>query len=181
MPKDLKQQILTDMRIELTEEFDRNFERKAFFTRRWPARKVETKGSLLVKTGKLRRSIRSRVVNNGVMFTSSEPYAAIQNEGGTITITPKMKRFFWAKYYELGGKIRYKKSGGMSKSSMRLSEEAEMYHALALKKVGSTITIPERRFIGEAPEVRACVKRIVTDNIKITVQTAFKNQLKRKK
>ncbi len=115
------------------------------------------------------------------MFTSSEPYAAIHNEGGTITITPKMKRFFWAKYYELGGKIRYKKSGGMSKSSMRLSEEAEMYHALALKKVGSTITIPERRFIGEAPEVRACVKRIVTDNIKITVQTAFKNQLKRKK
>ena len=28
----LKRNILSDMRVELTEEFDRNFERKAFFT-----------------------------------------------------------------------------------------------------------------------------------------------------
>lgn len=31
----LKRNILSDMRVELTEEFDRNFERKAFFTHKW--------------------------------------------------------------------------------------------------------------------------------------------------
>ena len=32
-------------------------------------------------------------------------YAAIHNEGGTVhpRITPKMRRFAWAKYYQLGG------------------------------------------------------------------------------
>ena len=32
----LKRNILNDMRVELAEEFDRNFERKAFFTRAIP-------------------------------------------------------------------------------------------------------------------------------------------------
>ena len=31
----LKRNILNDMRVELADEFDRNFERKAFFTRKW--------------------------------------------------------------------------------------------------------------------------------------------------
>lgn len=36
--KDLLHRILTDMRVELTEEFDKNFERKAFFTDKWKKR-----------------------------------------------------------------------------------------------------------------------------------------------
>ena len=35
-PDQLKRNILNDIRVELTEEFDRNFERKAFFTRAIP-------------------------------------------------------------------------------------------------------------------------------------------------
>lgn len=34
----LKRNILSDMRVELTEEFDKNFERKAFFTDKWKKR-----------------------------------------------------------------------------------------------------------------------------------------------
>lgn len=150
---DILTKILTDLRVELADEFDRNFERKAFFGKPWKPRRHEGKGTILVQTGKLRRSIRAQVNGNSLTFSSSEPYAAIHNEGGTLTITAKMHRFFWAKYYELGGKVRYNKSGGISKGSMRLSEEAEMYHALALKKVGSKITIPQRQFLGDAPEV----------------------------
>ena len=33
-----KHNILLDMRVELTEEFDKNFERKAFFTDKWKKR-----------------------------------------------------------------------------------------------------------------------------------------------
>lgn len=36
--KDLLHRILSDMRVELTEEFDKNFERKAFFTDKWKKR-----------------------------------------------------------------------------------------------------------------------------------------------
>ncbi len=76
-----------------------------------------------------------------------------------------MKRFFWAKYYEAGGKIKYNKSGAMSKSNQRASDEAEYYKSLALMRVGSKITIPERRFIGEAEQVTACVEKAVKEGL----------------
>ena len=47
--KDLLHRILSDMRVELTEEFD---ERKAFFTDKWKKRaNPNAKGSLLIVTG----------------------------------------------------------------------------------------------------------------------------------
>ena len=39
---------------------------------------------------------------DGVRFSSYVPYAAIHNEGGKITVTGKMKKFFWAKFKETG-------------------------------------------------------------------------------
>ena len=43
----LKKDILDDMRVELSDEFDKNFERKAFFTDAWKARKdPKANGSL---------------------------------------------------------------------------------------------------------------------------------------
>lgn len=58
---DFKQKLISDIRVKLTEEFDRNFERKAFFDKRWPKRLYDNpKGSLLMVTDTLRRSIRSR-------------------------------------------------------------------------------------------------------------------------
>ena len=177
MNNDIIRKILTDLKVELSDEFDRNFERKAFFTKKWPKRKREGKGSLLLQTGKLRRSISARVAGTSVTFSSSEAYATIHNEGGEITVTAKMKKYFWAKYYELGGKVKYNKSGSMSKSSTKLSEECEAYKAMALMKVGSKITIPQRQFIGEAPEVLQCIDKVVKSNLN-TLETQFKNHLK---
>lgn len=170
-------QILNDLRVELADEFDRNFERKAFFGKSWPARRSSGKGTLMNVTGTLRRSIRARVSGTSLVFSSSEPHAAIHNDGGTISVTAKMRRFFWAKYYETAGRVRYKKSGGVSKRSIRLSQEAGMWHALALKKVGSKITIPQRQFLGDAPEVRKIINDVAADRVKMTIETVFKNQL----
>ena len=51
----LKRNILSDMRVELTEEFDKNFERKAFFTDKWKKRaNPNAKGTLLMVTGTMR-------------------------------------------------------------------------------------------------------------------------------
>lgn len=50
---------LKDIKVEALDEFDRNFEREAFFNDKWARRKYnddESRG-LLIKTGNLRRSI----------------------------------------------------------------------------------------------------------------------------
>lgn len=158
--------ILTDIKVDLSDEFDRNFERKAFFSKAWPDRKLEGHGSLMLQTGKLRRSICAQITNNSVTWTSSEPYASIHNEGGTITVTRKMKRYFWAKYYELAGKVKYRRDGKTSKASMKVSKQAEFYMNLALMKVGDKITIPQRQFLGDAPEVHKCVETACNDHCK---------------
>ena len=176
---DLRKQILTDIRVELTEEFDRNFERKAFFSRPWSQRKndQDLRGSLLQQTGKLRRSIRATQSDTSVTWSTSEVYATIHNEGGKIRVTRKMKKYFWAKYYELSGKINYKKDGSTIRSSMRVNRAAEMFHALALKPIGSYITIPQRQFLGDAPEVQTTVRRVIKQQLN-SITTQLKNNFK---
>ena len=86
-------------------------------------------------------------------------YAPIHNEGGTIhpKITPKMRRFAWAKYYELGGggKGRQKDRNGATQVGLETSSaEAEKWKALALtKKQSLTINIPRRQFMGPSAEL----------------------------
>jgi phage gpG-like protein len=154
--------LLNDIRVDLMEEFDRNFERKAFFDQPWPQTTLlNRKGSLMIRSGALRRSLRAETGKNTIRFLSSQPYAAIQNEGGTISVTAKMKRFFWAMYYKAGGAIS-KTAGGAARNTARnrsLTIEAQQWKALALKKTGSKITIKPRPFIGHHHQVDAIVKR----------------------
>lgn len=175
--------LLKDIAVELHEEFDRNFERKAFFGRSWEKRKREGKGSLLLVTGKLRRSLRYEITDNTVRWTSSENYANIHNEGGDIIVTAGMKAHFWKKYYEAAGGITYNvKTRGMAKTkrNVKLSRDAEFYKAMALQKVGKIMRIPERRFIGNAPEVNSSIERIVNNHLK-GIEILIKNQLKQRK
>jgi phage gpG-like protein len=54
---------------------------------RWMKRKVNTgsRRRLLVKTGRLRRSLRMRYTQRRVIISTDVPYAKIHNEGGTIS------------------------------------------------------------------------------------------------
>ena len=161
--------ILNDIRVEMTDEFDQNFERQSFFGEAWQRRKSPARqgGHILVDTGRLRRSIQSRTTDNSITFFTEEPYAAIHNEGGEIVVTTKMKRYFWHKYYETVGSFDRKKDGSRSnnKRTVQLSEEAEFWKFMALKKVGTTIKIPRRRFLGTSPEVEKAVREIIEENI----------------
>lgn len=167
---DLRKRILRRIRIDLSQEFDRNFERQAFFSAAWQKCKSPAKGNraILIGSGALRRSIKSRSDDSSVEFYSDLPYAAIHNNGGEIRVTAAMKRFFWAKYYEVTGGFTKLKNGRLSgsKRQRRLSEEAEFYRALALKKVGSVIKIPRRRFLGVSPELERSVDEIVSYTLK---------------
>lgn len=138
--------ILSDIRVELGDEFDQNFERQGFFTEKWQRRKspIRGDGHILVASGDLRKSIRSRSDESSITFYSDLAYAGIHNEGGEIKVTARMKRFFWHKYYET---------------------KDEFWKAMALMKVGKTIKIPRRQFLGMAPEVETEVRKIIEDNL----------------
>lgn len=71
-----------------------------------------------------------------------------------IKVTKKMKRFFWAKYYETSGAFGRKKNGEWrnDKRTVQLSTEAEFWKYMALMKEGKSIKIPRRRFLGVSPK-----------------------------
>lgn len=160
---------LLDIQVELGEEFDRNFERKAFFAKAWQRRCGTHKEGkpLLIDTGSLRRSFSSSINGNRITFTSTEPYAEIHNSGGTIIVTQKMRRYFWYKYKEAMGGFAYTRKGEKrsDKRNRELTAEAEFFRAMALKRVGSKIIIPRRQFIGMAPEVEEMVRNIIEENL----------------
>lgn len=168
--KEVIRKSLQDISVELADEFDRNFQRKSFFRKPWQRRKFnDGRGSLLIRSGELRRSISEpRLSGNGLQFSSALPYAEIHNSGGEIRVTARMKAYFWKRYYETSGKLGYTAKGEKrkTKKNLAISAEAEFYKAMALKRTGSTITIPQRQFIGEDPEVGKLISRIVNENIK---------------
>lgn len=144
--------------------FDKSFETKSFDGRPWKTRKRNRRGSLLVDSGALRRSLKYTINGNTITWTSNLPYAKIHNDGGYIKITPKMRRFFWAKYYECTKRIKRGKKGQVLKASKIHSEDAEFWKAMALlatRKQGKYIKIPRRRFIGNSREVSQKVQKIM--------------------
>lgn len=181
----LIKETLKDIKVEALDEFDRNFEREAFFNDKWARRKYnddESRG-LLIKTGNLRRSITGRITDrDSVVIETTQPYAKIHNEGGTITVTRKMKKYFWWKYITITGSKRMKagipityserfsrKKDGTLRNTKRnraLTAEAEFYRAMAMKKAGSKITIPKRQFIGNHPDLEKLLKEIFYNNAK---------------
>lgn len=161
--------ILRDLQVELKDEFDQNFERQGFFSQAWVRRKSPTRpgGHILVDTGGLRRSVRSEIRESSIVFLSDHPGAAIHNEGGEIVVTAKMKRFFWHKHYAATGSFGRRKDCSLrqDKKNNQLSSEADFWKAMALMKVGATIKIPQRKFLGTSPEVEAAVRRIIEENL----------------
>lgn len=164
--------ILNDIRVELSDEFDQNFEREAFFSEKWARRKSPVHGGrsghLLIDTGTLRASIGSRIEGDYVLFSTDLPYAGIHNKGGEIVVTERMKRFFWAKYREANGG-NWGRGGAASNGT-----EAEFWKLMALKKVGSVIKIPRRQFLGINKDVEMIVRGIVEENLRDYFEHEFK-------
>ena len=134
----LKADILSDMRVEISEEFDRNFERKAFFSDKWKPRAHNyPRGSLLIVSGAMRRSTQGEISGDGVRFTSSEPYTSLHNEGGT----------------------GYK----MVRAHTRRSKKGKVYTVRAHQR---KFNMPQRQFIGDGPDTQRIIKTVIDDNLK---------------
>lgn len=174
---DLENKITKDLAVELADEFDRNFERKAFFTEKWPSVKMNnSRGSLLSRSGNLRRSIKYNVRDGMILYSSSLPYASIHNEGGEITVTAQMKKYFWAMYYKATGGITTKANGGESnsKKNVKLTAEASKWKGLALMKIGQKIKVEKRQMVGDHPQVAKIVKGVIDDNMELFNQELIK-------
>lgn len=147
------------------DHFQDNFRQGGFQdngTQAWQRKKRPDKyGPLMSSRQNLYGSIYYRPDDYRVTVGTEVPYAAIHNEGGDIIVTARMKRFFWAKYRET--------NGGSWKRNAK-NEEAEFWKTLALKRVGSVIHIPQRKFIGESLEL--------TDKINNTIEKEINKILK---
>lgn len=174
---------LNDIKVEAADEFDKNFNDQAFFNDKWARRKYNDDKSrgLLVQSGTLRRSITAKVTDrDSVLFQTTVPYARIHNEGGTITVTSRMKKYFWWKYITIVGskrpkagtattyseRFQRKKNGELrnNRRNRELTEEAKFYKYMAMKKTGDKITIPKRQFIGNHPDLEKLLKEIAEKN-----------------
>lgn len=157
--------ILKDIRKDLGDEFGQNFERQGFFSEKWARHKSPLRpgGHILVNTGALRRSVKSRSDESSVTFYSDLPFADIHNEGGEIKVTAKMKRYFWYRYYQARGSFGYRKNGEKrnTQRNRQLTTEAEFWKCMALMKEGSAVKIPKRQFIGMSREVEQDVREII--------------------
>ena len=137
-PNKLKADILEDMRVELSDEFDRNFERKGFFSDKWKPRAHDyPRGSLLMVTGAMRRSTQGEVSGNGVRFTSSEPYTSLHNEGGT--------------------------GFTQVKAHTRRPKKGKIYTVRAHQR---RFNMPQRQFIGDGPDTQRIIRTVIDDNLK---------------
>ena len=123
------QNVIHDVKVDLADEFDRNFERKAFFDEKWKSTKLMNyRSSLMMRTGNLRKSLLNpKISNDGILWTSAMPYAEIHNSGGEFKVTPQMRKFFWAMYYKNSNALTQKKNGDFSNTARnrKLTIEAQ--------------------------------------------------------
>lgn len=180
----LMRDTLKDIKVELDDEFQQNFRREAFFSDKWQRRKYDDGSNRKVLQGEGKSGVHlsqiaasGRIEGSKVVYSSTLPYAAIHNEGGTITVTAKMKRYFWAKYIEATGSFSYKKDGQQrnTQRQRKLSADSEFYKAMALKKAGDKIKIPKRQFIGMHPSLNAAITEIIEKNLDEFFKNEFPN------
>lgn len=118
-------------------------------------------GTLLSSRNHLFSSIKYIPEDYRVRVANEVNYAPAHNWGGTLqpTVTAKMRRFAWAKYYEASGKAQ-KAAKGKRKGKKKVptggdeNPEALRWKRLALtKKKKLRIQMPKRQFLGESREL----------------------------
>lgn len=139
-------------------------------------------GTLMSGHKFLYNSVKYTPSENRVKIYNDVPYAPIHNFGGIVspTVTPKMRRFAWAKFFEATGKASSKTSKTKKKqsaSNLELNSEAQKWKGLALtKKTKLTIKMPQRQFIGESKELSDQISQLIdTEVSKIMHKGTSKN------
>ena len=123
-------------------------------------------GPLTSGNNHLMSSFVKEVKPGKVVIENPVEYATVHNEGSRITVTARMNRFFWRMYYETGGRL----SGGNTERNRAISREAEFWRNMALKKTGSQIEIPQRKFADSDPELKLMINRKIEEELNNVVK-----------
>lgn len=152
-----------------------NFRKGGFYGQTWkPPMRTDlgfegpSYGPMLSGTNHLMMSTDYVAEPGRVIIQNSLIYAQIHNEGGEITVTKRMKGYFWSMYYKRGlvGEMYGKAKGKKNRQKAgNLNAEAQFWRNMALKKVGDKIKIPQRQFLGEHPEVNRIVREVINQEL----------------
>ncbi len=140
----IPKKILKVLEIELVRSVRMNFAKQGRPERWKPKLITDGRKILSGKSGDLFSSISSSISENRITVLFGTNYAEIHNRGGRIGVTKKMRKFFWAKYYET---------------------KKEVWKKLALTKKGY-IEIPKREFALLTEEDLRRIITILQRNIK---------------
>lgn len=113
-----------------------------------------------------------------VIVRNTVEYAAIHNEGGTISthprITPKLRKMAWARYFKAAGIRRGTSSKTRKKKDASAPPEARMWKAIALSKksrLNVTAQIPQRRFLGQSKELTGKLQKEAEKELRKVMET----------
>ena len=168
------------------DHFQDNFRRSGFVNgglHPWPeARRLTSggtdaasqHGTLLSGRKHLYNSIQYVPSDYRVRVYNEVAYASIHNWGGTVsvTVTDRMRRFAWAKFYEASGKSRKAATGGKkgrkrANAKQAAGPQASFWKNLALtRKKKLNIRIPQRQFLGESEELTAKINERLEKEIR---------------
>lgn len=116
-------------------------------------------GTLLSARKDLFNSVRFTAFEGRTVISSAKPYSKIHNEGGqvnqTITITPKMRRFAWVKYYEA--------------NPDGTGEDGGQWKGLALTKktqITRSFTMPKRQYMGRSVVLNELIQSRIHKDLK---------------
>ncbi len=152
----LRNDVTTVVGVEAVNHFKNTFQEEGFDGEKWPARRGAVRLQKKILTGQgggdhLGDSIDYRVEGEMVIIYTDKIYGQIHNEGGEITVTPKMKRFFWAKSMEA-----------------REAGETDIANQYKYMALSSKITIKQRKFMGASDLLNGkIIAKIVRDLTRI--------------
>ena len=107
----------------------------------WPKRKRKDRGSLMIRTGRLKRSIRKLMVTKDYILIGTDvPYAQVHNEGGSIKKNVPVRRH------------ERKTSRGRAK--------------VKAHSRNVNLKMPQRQFIGNSAILRRRIERLIERDIK---------------
>lgn len=126
----------------IIDEAKRAFRERKFNNQNWKQTTLPSKS-----TGKLANSLQKYLSNDTVEVLSNLIYSGIQNNGGRIKVTEKMRRFFWSQYYKT--KNQFWKNAALTKKT--------------------EIIIPERKYLDITNSVILFAKQELSNNFKTIV------------
>lgn len=143
-----------------------NFRRQGFLGARlepWKKRRARNRAgrAILVKSGRLRRSIRITKIQAGTIVVGTDvPYARAHNEGfrGTVQVAAHTRNKY-TKTKELTGKLT-KLGKARTKTVKRVTGSVQV------KAHTKRMNLPRRQFMGESPYLKTIISRRIMAEIK---------------